>query len=76
MTVTIYSKPNCPQCERTRLEFDRLGVAYEVVDLVHNPGQLDRLISAGYRSAPVVETDAGTWSGYAADRIRRLAAMP
>ena len=33
MHITIYSKPNCPQCAATKRAFDRLGAPYTVVDI-------------------------------------------
>lgn len=73
MNVTVYSKPDCPQCELTKRDLDTLGIAYETIDLGSNREQLNRLVASGYRNAPVVETDAGAWSGYDRDRIRGLA---
>ena len=32
MHITIYSKPNCPQCAATKRAFDRLGAPYTVYD--------------------------------------------
>lgn len=73
MHITVYAKPNCPQCVRTRRELDILGIAYATVDLSHNEAERSRLIREGHRSAPVVETDAGAWSGYQPERIHALA---
>ncbi len=73
MTVTVYSKPDCPQCERTKRDLERLGIAYRSIDLSHHRDQLERLVAAGHRQAPVVETDLGSWSGYDAARIHGLA---
>ncbi|HET8765123.1 MAG TPA: glutaredoxin family protein [Rhodanobacter sp.] len=74
MHVTVYAKANCPQCTQTRREMDSLGIAYAVVDLERDSAQRSRLIAAGYRTAPVVESDAGAWSGYQPERIRGLIA--
>lgn len=74
MHVTVYAKANCPQCVQTKRELDHLGIAYAVVDLERDAAQRSRLIAAGYRMAPVVESDAGAWSGYQPERIRGLAA--
>lgn len=73
MTVTVYSKADCPQCDRTRHDLDALGITYHTIDLGHDREQLQRLIAAGHRSAPVVETESGSWSGYHPARIRALA---
>lgn len=73
MNVTVYAKPGCPQCVQTRHEMDRFGIPYATVDLATNPTQRARLIQAGWRAAPVVETDLDAWSGYQPERIRGLA---
>jgi glutaredoxin-like protein NrdH len=72
MPVTVYSKPNCPQCELTKRDMDILGIEYESVDITQHQEQLQRLTALGYRSAPVVETDHGIWSGYDQDKIKSL----
>ncbi|MHA3903657.1 glutaredoxin family protein [Castellaniella sp. WN] len=72
MAITVYSKPNCPQCELTKRDMDILGIEYETVDLTQRQDQLERLIDLGHRSAPVVETDRGTWSGYDQEKIKGL----
>jgi len=72
MAITVYSKPNCPQCELTKRDMDILGIEYETVDLTQHQDQLERLIGLGHRNAPVVETDHGTWSGYDQDKIKGL----
>lgn len=72
MSVTVYSKPNCPQCDLTKRDMDILGIEYKTVDITQQQDQLDRLISLGHRSAPVVETDQEIWSGYRQDKIKNL----
>lgn len=72
MSTTIYTKPGCPQCTATRRAFDRLGLDYRTVDITHDPTAAQTLRDAGFLQAPVVVTDAGSWSGYCPDRIRLL----
>lgn len=72
MPVTVYSKPNCPQCDLTKRDMDILGIEYQTVDITLQQDQLERLTSLGFRSAPVVETERGTWSGYDRDKIMGL----
>ncbi len=33
MTITIYSKPACVQCNATYRALDRQGITYQVVDI-------------------------------------------
>jgi glutaredoxin-like protein NrdH len=72
MTVTLYTQSHCPQCELTRRDMDILGIEYRSIDLAGHPEALERLIGLGFRSAPVVETEHGSWSGYDQEKIRRL----
>jgi hypothetical protein len=51
---------------------DILGIEYETVDLTQRQDQLERLIGLGHRSAPVIETDRETWSGYDQEKIKGL----
>lgn len=72
MPITVYSKPNCPQCDLTKRDMDILGIDYNTVDITQQQDQLERLSSLGFRTAPVVETDIETWSGYDQDKIKNL----
>ncbi len=74
MTITVYSKPDCPQCESTCRDMEILGIEYVAVDLMQDRDALQRLIGLGFRSAPIVETERGTWSGYDRERIKALLA--
>jgi glutaredoxin-like protein NrdH len=73
MTVTVYTKDNCVQCEATKRHLDKIDVAYETVNITNNIGALDKLISLGYRSAPVVVTDDDSWAGYIPEKLDKLA---
>ncbi|MDR2373169.1 MAG: glutaredoxin-like protein NrdH [Bifidobacteriaceae bacterium] len=75
MTVTVYSKPACPQCRATRRALDLAQVEYQVVDLSQDARALDEVVSMGHRQAPVVVAGAEHWSGYRPDRIAAVAAL-
>lgn len=72
MPITVYSKPDCPQCELTKRDMDILGIHYETVDISQQQDKLEKLVAMGYRSAPVVETDTDIWSGYNQEKIKNL----
>ena len=72
MTVTVYSKPSCPQCEATKRQLAKLGVPFDTVDVTADPDALATLQAAGFLQAPVVVTDDDSWSGYRPDKIRAL----
>lgn len=73
MTVTVFTKTNCVQCEATKRHLDKIGVPYDTVDITNDIVALDRLISLGYRSAPVVLTDNDSWAGYMPEKLDGLA---
>lgn len=73
MTVTVYTKDNCVQCEATKRHLDKLDIPYETINITQDIGALDKLISLGYRSAPVVVTDDDSWAGYVPDKLNGLA---
>ena len=56
MTVTVFTKPHCPQCDATKRQLTKLGVPFETVDLTQNPSTLEQLQPAGFQLAPVVIT--------------------
>ena len=79
VTITVYSKPSCVQCEATKRALTKTGVDFEVVDLTASPELIEWITAdLGYSAAPVVWVEDGTgenhWSGYRPDRIKAAAA--
>jgi len=75
MAITIYTKPNCVQCNATYRALDSAGLEYAVVDITEDPQARDYVMALGYLQAPVVVVDdADHWSGFRPDRIKTLAA--
>jgi glutaredoxin-like protein NrdH len=73
MTVTVYTKPSCVQCNATYRALDSKGIEYEVLDLSQDEQALAAVKELGYLQAPVVITDEGHWSGFRPDKIDELA---
>ena len=73
MSITVYSKPACVQCDATYRALDKRGLDYTVVDISQDAEALDMVRSLGYMQAPVVITDEGNWSGFRPDKIDELA---
>ncbi len=73
MKITVWSRPNCVQCEMTKKQFDKLGITYEEMNLEEHPLVLETFKSQGFMSAPIVTTDTKTWSGFRLDKIKSLA---
>ncbi|MFD2839750.1 glutaredoxin-like protein NrdH [Populibacterium corticicola] len=73
MSVTVYSKPQCVQCDATYRALDKKGIEYTVVDLMQDPEAMELVRSLGHMQAPVVVTEDEHWSGFRPDAIARLA---
>lgn len=72
--TTVYVKPSCVQCDATKRLMDRLGVEYDTVDITKDLDALEKILSMGFKSAPVVITDNDAWSGFNPDKVGQLAA--
>ena len=73
MSVTVFAKPHCVQCEATKRQLRKQGIDFTTVDLTADPDALLRVQQAGFKQAPVVFTDDASWSGYRPDMIKQLA---
>ena len=73
MTITVYTKPACVQCNATYKALDKVGVDYDVIDISENDEARDFVMALGYLQAPVVVAGTEHWSGFRPDRIKTLA---
>jgi glutaredoxin-like protein NrdH len=73
MSVTVYTKPGCVQCNATYRALDKKGIIYTSVDISVDEDALDRLKAMGHLQAPVVETLTDNWTGFRPDKIEELA---
>ena len=74
MSITVYSKPACVQCNATYRALDKRGLSYDVVDITADEQALAHVKSLGYLQAPVVVAGEDHWSGFRPDKIDALAA--
>ena len=72
MTVTVYTKPACVQCNATYKALDKQGIAYQTVDISADGDARDYVLALGYLQAPVVVAGDDHWSGFRPDRIKAL----
>jgi glutaredoxin-like protein NrdH len=72
-TVTVYTKPACPQCIATAKALDKQGIAYSSVDITLDAEARSYVMALGYLQAPVVVAGNDHWSGFRPDRIKTLA---
>lgn len=72
MSVTVYSKPSCVQCNATYRALERKGVDYRVVDLSEDQAAFDMVRGLGYMQVPVVVAGDRHWAGFRPDMISAL----
>lgn len=75
MSITVYSKPSCVQCDATYRALNKQGLEYDVVDITTDPEALESVKALGYQQAPVVFAGGDHWSGFRPDKIKALAAQ-
>ena len=79
LSITVYSKPRCPQCAATYRKLNSLGIPYESIDVSQDPEALSFIQSLGCSQAPVVVVKdakgaiAKHWSGFRPDLIKKEA---
>lgn len=64
MAVTVYTNPNCVQCDMTKKRLDKHGIPYSTIDLSQDSEALKMVQDLGFTSAPVVITDTDKWAGF------------
>ncbi len=72
MAITVYTLPDCAQCETTKNYLDRKQLAYSIVDLSQNPKEYDAIKLLGYDRVPVVIAGDTHWSGFRPDKLFKL----
>jgi glutaredoxin-like protein NrdH len=75
MTITVFSKPACVQCDATYRALNKQGLEYTVVDITEDAQALESVKALGYQQAPVVFAGGDHWSGFRPDKIKALAAV-
>lgn len=72
MSITVYTKPGCVQCNATFRALDKANTEYRSIDVSQDSAALERIKQLGYMQAPVVETSTDHWSGFRPDKISEL----
>lgn len=74
MTITVYTKPSCVQCNATMRALKKAGLPYDTVDLTEDAEALEAVKALGYQQAPVVMAGGDHWAGFRPDKIKSLVA--
>ena len=72
MSITVYTKPSCVQCDATKRSLDKLGLKYETVDVTVDELAFDMLVEKGFKAMPVVNAGDEWWSGFNPAKINGL----
>lgn len=76
-TITVYTTPECGQCNLTKNWLTNRDIPFETVDLSESPDDLAAVRELGYSSAPVVIVSNGApendlhWFGFRPDFLTR-----
>lgn len=70
--VTVYSNPNCTQCEQTKKYLTLKNIEFEAKMIQDSPEVFPLIEEKGYRSAPVVVNGEDSWSGFRLDKLSAL----
>lgn len=74
--ITVYTKPQCPQCDATKRALDKRGIEYRLkpvgVGGPHDEAIIAKLQELGHRQMPVVLNGKDHWSGFRPDKLAAL----
>ena len=54
MTLTVYTRDNCPFCDRAKALLESRGVAYTTINVGEQPDAREFLVDQGLRSVPQI----------------------
>lgn len=67
--LTVWSKPNCQQCDATKRFLDKRQIEFEAKNLLEHPEQVAQFQEMNLLQAPIVVTPDDIWSGFRPDRL-------
>ena len=62
--ITIYSKPNCMQCEFSKKYLNDKGIEFKEINVFQDNEALTMLRDAGYSQMPVVDVNGDFHTGF------------
>lgn len=72
MSITVYTKPACVQCDATKRLLTKLNLDFDSIDITENAEAFDMIIAKGFQAAPVVNAGDEWWSGFNPAKINGL----
>lgn len=52
--ITVYSKPNCPYCDRTKIWLEHNNLPYQTIDIMADSSALEFIKSQGHKTVPQI----------------------
>lgn len=72
--VTVYSKPNCMQCNFTKKFLEDKDISFEVKDITKSEQALAEVQEMGFQTLPVVVAEGvEPFFGFRPDQLEKLA---
>ena len=62
--ITIYSKPNCMQCEFAKKYLNEKGVEFKEINVFEDKESMQYLLNGGYAQLPVVDIGGEFHTGF------------
>jgi glutaredoxin-like protein NrdH len=72
MKITVYSNPNCVQCENTKRFLTYRNIEFESKMISDSPEIYALIEEKGYKSAPIVVAGDDSWSGFRLEKLHEL----
>lgn len=70
--ITVYTRDNCVQCNRTKTALTKRDLEY--VEIPIDEETADSYYEQGYRSLPIVVAHGEVWAGFRPDKIKEIPA--
>lgn len=70
--VTVYSKPDCMQCNFTKKWLKERNVPYTELNVEEDEEALSKVREMGYQAVPVIVTETDSWYGFQPDKLAKL----
>lgn len=70
--VTVYSKPNCMQCNFTKKWLKERNIPYTELNVKEDDVALSEIKEMGYQAVPVIVSDNENWYGFQPDKLAKL----
>ena len=70
--VTVYSKPDCMQCNFTKKWLKERNVPYTELNVEEDEEALSKVREMGYQAVPVIVTETENWYGFQPDKLAKL----